>query len=128
MNRVLLISPDRAWGFKLIVSGNRELGIGNWAWGMGHWALVIEIWQEKWIISIFSLRDYQLPITHYPLPITHYRQPSLSIHRQSARSSPLHGTNSQGVRENSLTLKFRDSRFNFHFHQPGRADKNRLID
>ena len=29
MNRVLLISPDRGSGFKLIFFGNRELGIGN---------------------------------------------------------------------------------------------------
>ena len=63
MNRVLLISPDRAWGFKLIVSGNWELGIGNWE-------LVIGNWQEEWIIGIFSLRDYPLLITHYQLPIT----------------------------------------------------------
>ncbi|MCC3509843.1 MAG: hypothetical protein JGK29_12245 [Microcoleus sp. PH2017_17_BER_D_A] len=43
--------------------------------GIGIWDLAIGNWQEKWIISIFTLRDYQLPITNYPLPITHYQLP-----------------------------------------------------
>ncbi|TAE39523.1 MULTISPECIES: hypothetical protein [unclassified Microcoleus] len=43
--------------------------------GIGIWDLAIGNWQEKWIISIFTLRDYQLPITNYQLPITNYQLP-----------------------------------------------------
>ncbi|MEG4998801.1 hypothetical protein QUB13_14040 [Microcoleus sp. B4-D4] len=45
------------------------MGIGHWALGIGHWALGIGNWEEEWIIDMFSLRDYQLPITNYQLPI-----------------------------------------------------------
>ncbi|MEG3936809.1 hypothetical protein QT995_01405 [Microcoleus sp. S36b_A3] len=48
-------------------------GIGNWELARaGNWELGkqgIGHWEEEWIIDMFSLRDYQLPITNYQLPI-----------------------------------------------------------
>jgi hypothetical protein len=44
MNRVLLIYPDRGSGFKLIVSGNRELGIGIWDLAIGNWQEEMDYW------------------------------------------------------------------------------------
>ncbi|WP_293333480.1 hypothetical protein [Microcoleus sp. CAWBG58] len=66
MNRVLLISPDRGSGFKLIFFRNRELVMGNWRSGIGRRNGLL-------VFFYFVITNYQVPITNYPLPITNYQ-------------------------------------------------------